>query len=120
MLPNETNPDAKPPALPEWQRLIFCIIIPNAIVYIPTTKFLLGWTPRGDNYAGGIVDLVAVWLVAAATFLLFLIPVTACTVRVAFYPWRRWYTALAGGFAGVAIGTLIGLAVYLGLKLLSN
>jgi hypothetical protein len=61
MSQNEPEPNAKPPELPEWQRLIFCIIIPNAVVYIPTLKFLFSWTPRGDNYAGGIVDLVAVW-----------------------------------------------------------
>ena len=123
MLPNEPEPSVKPPTLPGWQRLIFCIIIPNAIVYGTAIRVGSLWMPESDNHgpdSPGLVGMIAVFFVAAAALILFLIPITGCTLRAAFYPWRRWYTALAGGFAGVAVGMVIGLAVVFGLKLLSN
>ena len=108
--PSEVRELIPPKCLPLWQRFLLTAIVPTLLLH--TASFVI-WrriTPESTSSPGGPPDLrpLGFLLSRALVESLFFMPATICVVRMAFRPWRRWYTAIGGGFAGIGVGFFIG------------
>ena len=99
--------------LPIWRRLLLAAVLPTCTFYValffysefrrsPARHFV----PGGPS--GSQLDVIVPLMVFGVGMLVFAFPIALCSIRMAFRPWHRWYTAICGGLIGVLVGLLMG------------
>lgn len=112
--------DSATTPLPWWRRLVFATVVPNLVVGLAVSMYLNRTLPSPKFGRAGVAGLLLLAFAGMIAFWAFLVPIVLCTLRAAFRPWKRWYTALGGGFAAVGLGLTMGCAVILTLRLLTG
>ena len=103
------------PKLPPWHRGVFGIALPLLVAHVLGAWLLHSgaWVylaPLLDSGSAELDLLVAIFVggfycVACYGMVVVAVVVTAC------YPWKRWWTALAGGLLSIAAGIILGIVI---------
>ena len=104
--------------IPYWQRFLFATVLPNVVLYGGLLLyFLLKASQHTEHHhtpEDGFRGMAIVFLFPVVCFfVIFLgvIPITICTICAARIRWKHWVSAMAGGFAAILCGLLLGASI---------